>query len=245
MSTPVGHATAVDGSTVDGWTVVVPVKDLERAKSRLSRVLSPADRRSLVLAMATDVLVACAATPGVARVLVASSDPRVGELARRLRIEVLPDPSPANLRPGEDPLNTALVHAIGDVAGPVAVVAADLPELSPSRLGRVLAAAARHPHSIVPDHRGAGTTMAFWTGPVAARVPRFGVGSAARHRAEGGAVAVGGADPSGATGRDVDTPGDLAALDGRAVGPATAAALGTPSPAHPARDPGASATMVP
>ena len=259
MSTPGGQRTEVDGGTVDtravdgwtvdtravdGWTIVVPVKGLDRAKSRLAPALPPADRRALVLAMAADVLAACAATPGVSRVRVVSSDPDVGELARRLGLQFRTEPATAPGRGGEDPLNRALAHAIGDVAGPVGVVTADLPELGPRDLARVLAAAAEHPHSVVPDHQGAGTTMAFWTGPGSPRVPRFGVDSAARHRSLGGAVVLADADPSGTAGRDVDTPDDLAALEGRAVGPATAAALRAPGAPHVARTPGVSATMV-
>ena len=72
MSTA-GHG----GSTADGWTIVVPVKALERAKSRLVPALTADGRRALVVAMAVDVLAACRETPGVARVRVVSADPRV------------------------------------------------------------------------------------------------------------------------------------------------------------------------
>ena len=51
MSTAEGSATGTDG-----WTIVVPVKALDRAKSRLDPALPSAGRKALVLAMATDVL---------------------------------------------------------------------------------------------------------------------------------------------------------------------------------------------
>lgn len=235
------------GAADDGWTIVVPVKALDRAKSRLSRALPASDRRALALAMATDVLQATIRTPGVARVRVVTSDPDVAALARRQDLDVVPEPAPTTevAPPGVDTLNAALTSALAGVTGPVGVVTADLPELRPEHLERILSAAARHPHSVVTDHRGAGTTMAFWTGSAGARIPRFGIDSAARHRAEGGAVPLHGADPSGASGRDVDTPEDVAALAGLAVGEATAAVLQTPSLAQSAHSTGVSATMVP
>lgn len=238
--------TAADLETPGGgWTLVVPVKALGRAKSRLSRALPPAGRRELVLAMATDVLRACAATPGVSRVRVVTSDPAVEALARQLDLEVVAEPGAAAGQPDADPLNTALASAIRDLTGPVGVVTADLPELRPDLLAGILAAAARHPHSVVPDRQGAGTTMAFWTGPARFRTPRFGADSAARHLREGGAVSLRHADPTGAAGRDVDTPEDLVGLSGRSVGGATATTLRAGSGAHDARVTAVSATMIP
>ncbi|MBB1050764.1 2-phospho-L-lactate guanylyltransferase, partial [Dietzia sp. CW19] len=72
MSTVSGH-----GATDGGWTIVVPVKALDRAKSRLARALPASDRRALALAMAADVFRTCVATPGVSRVRVVTSDPDV------------------------------------------------------------------------------------------------------------------------------------------------------------------------
>lgn len=240
MSTMVGRGTA-DG----GWTIIVPVKALDRAKSRLARTLSAPGRRALVLAMATDVFRACAGSPAVSRVRVVTSDPDVGALAQGFGLEVVPEPPVSADSPDADPLNVALAAAIAGVPGPVGVVTADLPELDSDTLERVLSAAARHSHSMVPDHRGVGTTMVFWTGPATTRVPRFGGDSAARHVSEGGAVPLLGADTSGAAGRDVDTPEDLAGLSGRTVGGATATTLRARADAPGAHAAGVSATMVP
>ncbi len=245
MSTRAGR-----GAADDGWTIIVPVKALDRAKSRLARALSAPGRRALVLAMATDVLRACVGSPAVSRVRVVTSDAEVTALAHRLGLEVVPEPEPGADEPGTDPLNTdplntALLAALDGVSGPVGVVAADLPELDSDTLERILAAAARHPHSMVPDHRGLGTTMAFWTGPARARIPRFGADSAARHVSEGGAVPLRNADTSGVAERDVDTPEDLAELSGRSVGGATATTLRARTDAPAAHSPGVSVTMVP
>lgn len=234
--------TAPGGHPDPGWTIVVPVKSLAHAKSRLTGTLAPHARRALVLAMASDVLDACVATEGVARVRVVTGDGEVAALARGRGLEVVPEP---DARPDADPLNPALAAALAGTPGPVAVVTADLPELRPEHLHRILSAAARHPHSVLPDHRGAGTTMAFWTGSGSERVPRFGTDSASRHLLEGGAVPLTGADPTGAAARDVDTPEDLARLTARAVGGATASAIGALGDVLPPHAGGVSATMVP
>lgn len=239
MNTP-GHG----ATTVDGWTIVVPVKELDRAKSRLVPALTADGRRALVTAMAADVLRTCADTPGVTRIRVVSADPRVEELARRAGAEFVVEgtvPGPGHT----DPLNAALDLALRGIGAPVGVITADLPELLPHHLRRILDEAGRHRHSTVPDHRGAGTTMAFWTGPPGARVCRFGPDSAARFRVEGGAVPLAVDDDLAPAARDVDLPDDLLALPGRRIGPATAAALRDPVIRLPAHASGPSATMVP
>lgn len=249
MSTPGGHQ-----HEGDGWTIVVPVKALDRAKSRLSTALSSGARRELVLAMATDVLRACLSAPGVRRVRVVSPDPDVEALAGQLGVEFVRDPGgtapapqgaphgAALSDPLSDPLNAALTAALVDIAGPAAVVTADLPELLPQQLAAILTRAVAHPHSVVTDHRGIGTTMAFWTGPATSRVSRFGPGSAGRFRTDGRAVAL--AAPGQAS-RDVDTPGDLSTLATREAGLATTRVLRGESLTLPTRPDGVSATMVP
>ena len=69
--------------TGDGWTIVVPVKSLDRAKSRLGSTLSPDSRRGLVVAMTTDVVTACLHSQQVGRVRIVSSDPQIAALADR------------------------------------------------------------------------------------------------------------------------------------------------------------------
>lgn len=244
------------GYEAGGWTIVVPVKSLDRAKSRLGPSLSPDSRRTLAMAMAADVVSTCVATPGVSAVRVVSSDPEVAALATRLGAEFVVEGHGVRRVAGDgdgegdgrsDPLNAALAVALDGVPGPVGVVTADLPELDSGLLGRVLRSAARHPHSIVADHQGEGTTMAFWAAThTGDRVCRFGVDSARRFRDEGGAVAIPVTGPSwDAASRDVDVPGDLSRLRGRRVGAATSIALHHDDSALPSRpDRRESATMV-
>lgn len=237
-------------SAGDAWTIIVPVKALDRAKSRLSGAVSADARHALVLAMASDVVRACRDCPRVSTVRLAGSDAQARTVAAALGAEFIADPGPGGspdapaTRETEDPLNAALAHAMSSVPGPIGVITADLPELDPRLLTHILDSAAVHAHSIVVDHRGRGTTMAFWTGATD-RVCRFGVDSAERFRRLGGAVVLTAGDgPWGAAARDVDTPDDLVDLAGRRIGEATRRALrGVPVPL---RGPGApeSVTMV-
>jgi len=200
--------------------LIVPVKPLTRAKSRLRGAST--DHQALVLAMLLDTLAAAEATPAVNRITVVSSDPVVtAELTGRA-VELAEDP-------GE--LNAALRHGARPVArhGTVAALQADLPALRPADLATALAEAGGG-RAFCADLAGTGTTLL-----VAARgedlAPRFGVGSAAAHRA-GGAVAITAAVPTLRC--DVDTPSDLDTAVALGVGRHTAAVLARATVDRPA-----------
>ena len=72
------------------WTVLLPVKVLARAKSRLA-VLAGDRRRELALALASDTVAAVLACPEVARVVVVTSDQVAGPLLAALGAIVVPD----------------------------------------------------------------------------------------------------------------------------------------------------------
>jgi 2-phospho-L-lactate/phosphoenolpyruvate guanylyltransferase len=72
------------------WTVLLPVKVLARAKSRLA-VLAGDRRGELALALASDTVAAVLACPEVARVIVVTSDPEAGPLLAALGAIIVPD----------------------------------------------------------------------------------------------------------------------------------------------------------
>jgi len=72
------------------WTVLLPVKVLARAKSRLA-VLAGDRRQELALALASDTVAAVLACPDVARVVVVTSDQVAGPLLAALGAIVVPD----------------------------------------------------------------------------------------------------------------------------------------------------------
>ena len=207
MRTPSTDSSGVE-APARGWHLVMPVKLLGAAKSRLSG-LGPA-RAELALALALDTVAAATRTRGVRGVLVVTDDERVAAALAHHGARSIPDIPAAGL-------NAALRHGVAQLRGdgPVAALTADLPALRPAELEAALAECAKHRLAFVPDAEGSGTTM------LAARSaadfqPHFGPGSAAAHRAVG-AVAVAGHLMS--LRQDVDT---LAGLDtARALGVGT------------------------
>ena len=205
--------------TTTAWGVVVPVKLLAIAKSRLASYGDPA-REQLALAFAADVVTACLACPGVARVLVVTDDPRAGQALTALGAVVAPDDPDAGLNPALAHGAELLRAALG-VCG-VVTVSSDLPTLRPTDLAAALAVVPPLGRAFVPDADARGTTL-LAAGPGAGLLPAYGAGSRQRHLSSG---AVELAAPA-ALRRDVDTPGDLAEAVLLGVGRRTAAVVAT------------------
>jgi len=202
------------------WSLVIPVKVLALAKSRLTGLAGPR-RAALALAMAADTVAAAAACPAVDLVIVVTDDDRAAAELSGLGALVLPD------EPG-DGLNPALAFGAvySDERWPDrgrAGLAADLPALDTAELGRALAQAAEVSQAFVADAAGTGTTM-YTAGPGAVFRPRFGPGSCAAHLAAG-AVELALPGLNGLR-RDVDTVDDLRDAARIGLGPRTAAAAG-------------------
>jgi len=205
--------------TQPAWSLVIPVKVLARAKSRLTG-LPAADREKLVLAMAADTVAAASAAAAVGGVFVVTDDPAVRAEAAGLAAVVLPDAPAAGL-------NEALSYGAHTAsarwpARGVAALAADLPALRPAELTAALTAAGAVGRAFVPDAEGTGTTL-YAAPPRASFEPLFGIGSRARHLAAGLAEL----DLPGLHGlrRDVDTAAELRLAADLGVGPRTSAML--------------------
>jgi 2-phospho-L-lactate/phosphoenolpyruvate guanylyltransferase len=198
------------------WSLVIPVKELARAKSRLTGLAGPR-RAELALAMAADTVAAAAACPAIAEVIVVTDDAAAGAELGGLGACVVPDEPGAGLNPA---LVFGAAYAAARWPGRGrAGLAADLPALDPAEIGRALAAASEWAEAFVPDAAGSGTTL-YTAGPAAEFCPRFGPGSRDRHRA-GGAAELNLADVPGLR-RDVDTPADLRSAAVLGLGPRTA-----------------------
>jgi 2-phospho-L-lactate guanylyltransferase len=198
------------------WSLVIPVKVLARAKSRLAALAGPS-RSALALAMAADTVSAVAACPAVCAMIVVTDDREAADALGALGAVVVAD------EPGSG-LNAALAHgaAVAAARWPASgtgALGADLPALRPAELGSGLQAAAAWPEAFVPDAAGTGTTL-YTARPGVTFSPRFGTGSAGRHRAAGAAELLL-ADAPGLR-RDVDTPDDLRDAAALGLGPRTA-----------------------
>ncbi|MFI6934570.1 2-phospho-L-lactate guanylyltransferase [Streptomyces sp. NPDC050287] len=200
------------------WMLVIPVKPLARAKSRLSDTAADALRPGLALAFAQDTVAAALACPAVKDVAVVTHDPWAGRELGALGAHIVSDEPYGGL-------NTALAHAAAAVRATrpesaVAALNADLPALRPLELARVLDAAAEFPRAFLPDAAAIGTTLLAAREGAELR-PAFGPDSRARHRASGAVELT--LDTVDSVRQDVDTGADLRAALALGVGPRTAA----------------------
>lgn len=214
--------TSKDGTV--SWTVIVPVKRLTVAKSRLRGALADVDHAELVLAMALDTICAALASPVVGRMVVVTSDADATKAALDVGAEVVDDVPDAGLNPA---LAYAATQARSKAAAAtlpaIAALAADLPCLRTEELTDALRSAPMAGRAYVTDAARTGTVL-LTAAPGAQLEPCFGARSAAAHAASG-AVELSGAWPT--LRRDVDTAEDLVAAAALGLGPRTAATLGT------------------
>lgn len=201
--------------------LIIAVKRLAVAKTRLAPAFPAQIRENVVLAMLTDTITAASAVQALGRITVVTPDDAAAAAAAELGADVLADPTPAN---HPDPLNNAIAAAERTLVGSVPNIVAlqgDLPALQTDELAEAIAAARAHQRSFVTDRHGMGTAVLFAFGT--ALDPRFGRDSSAQHQ-HSGAVELTGAWPGLRC--DIDTPDDLAVARRLGVGAATTRALG-------------------
>ncbi len=207
----------MDSCTV--WDLVVPLKPLRLAKSRLAAAAGDGERPGLALAFAQDTVAAALACRAVRAVTVVTDDPLAAAGLSRLGAYVVPDAPAAGL-------NAAVAHGALRVRrvrpdAPVAALNADLPALRPGELAAVLEDAARGCRAFLADAAGVGTTL-LAAPPGRPLAPAFGGRSRLRHRATGAReIRLAGV---ASVRQDVDTPADLRAALALGVGPRTAVA---------------------
>lgn len=204
------------------WDLVIPLKPLRLAKSRLAGTAGgDGVRPGLALAFAQDTVAAALACDAVRGVTVVTDDPLAAAELSALGARIVPDTPAAGL-------NAALAHGAAVVRrirprAPVAALNADLPALRPAELSLVLRAAAggAAARAYLADASGTGTTL-LAAAPGIALAPAFGGPSSARHRASGAReISLRGVD---SVRRDVDTAEDLRVALALGVGPRTATA---------------------
>lgn len=216
------------------WTVVVPVKHLDTAKSRLRGALDHVPHDRLALALAQDTVTAALACPEVGEVLVVTGDTVAGATLAALGARTVPDP------PGSGLNQAFLAGAARAGHARIAALTADLPALRPADLSAALTAATAPPNGsagangsagpaarggvrrFVADAPGTGTVL-LTTAAGTPLDPRFGPESASAH-ANSGALALTGRWPT--LRRDVDTAADLLAAARLGLGRHTGILLG-------------------
>jgi 2-phospho-L-lactate guanylyltransferase len=205
---------------------IVPVRGLERAKTRLGEALDPEERRALVEGLLRRTIRAAVNSPGIRAVAVVSPDPEA--------LAVAADAGAVTLAQGAGGLNEGLADGrtwarkLGATA--LLVVPADLPAIGPDELRLVLAAAqnslaasraaggaATSLVALVPD-RGGDVTNLLLLAPPGAIPFQFGPGSRAAHAGAARRMGAVYLEIGGALDLDLDTPDDLLAAEGVGLG---------------------------
>jgi 2-phospho-L-lactate guanylyltransferase len=189
--------------------ILVPVKNLDHSKQRLSPALSPPQRRLFAEAMLQDVLDALAQCSQSSQVGIVTGDPQAKLLARDRGFAVIED----RVNPGETgAIEMATEFCRQRGAEYTLVVPGDIPLIQAGEIEAIFAAAPAQGALLVPSASGRGTNAALRR-PAGLFPLRFGNDSFLPHlaaaRATGKPVEV---LPLPGIGLDVDEPGDLAHL---------------------------------
>jgi 2-phospho-L-lactate guanylyltransferase len=210
------------------WAVI-PIKEVQDAKQRLSGRLSAADRRRLAQAMISDVLETVVQVEELAGVVVVTVDPEVTALAFRLGITVFCE----GARDGHTGSVMAAAQRLAAEGKAMLTMPADIPLVAADDIRAVIAARkADRSFTIVPARDLQGSN-AILISPADAVPVRFGDNSYFPHL---DAAEAAGIEPSvvrrAGIELDVDTPDDFAALkdallaNTQATGKRTAAVVG-------------------
>jgi 2-phospho-L-lactate/phosphoenolpyruvate guanylyltransferase len=192
---------------VTGIWAVVPVKEFEGAKQRLSSALSPEERRTLAITMLEDVLDAVSAVPELAGVLVVTLDPAATSLAIRYGARVVTE----GARDGHTGAVAAAARLLVREGGAgMMTMPGDIPRLSSEEIAATLAAHGAAPaFTIVPAHDDLGSNTIVCSPPDAVPL-RFGEDSFYPHL---DAARARGIEPlvvrHSGIGMDIDNPVDL------------------------------------
>jgi 2-phospho-L-lactate guanylyltransferase len=191
--------------------ILIPCKPLAEGKSRLSPILSGAERAALCKRFLLDTLALACAVTGSGDIRVVSSDRKALQLAAEFGVRGEDDP--------DGDLNTALARAVECTVRPgspeerrdVLVLPIDLVLATPVQLTRVLAFAGDL--VLTPDRAGHGTNLLRVAGRIAPNFRfQYGENSISKHLAEARRLDLRPQvlrDPE--LGLDVDTPTDYTA----------------------------------
>jgi 2-phospho-L-lactate guanylyltransferase len=195
----------------DVWAVV-PVKELARAKQRLSSCLSAEERRALATIMLEDVLRAVSAVRELAGMLVVTIDPVAASLAARYGARIVTEAA----REGHTGAVAAAQRLLArEGRAGMMTLPGDIPRLSSAEIAATLAAHRATPaFTIVPAHDDLGSNTIICSPPDAVPL-RFGEDSFYPHLA---AARGRGIEPlvvrQPGIGMDIDNPVDLVAFLG-------------------------------
>jgi|AutmiccommuBRH23_1029490.scaffolds.fasta_scaffold00733_38 2-phospho-L-lactate guanylyltransferase len=142
------------------WAVI-PIKALEKAKTRLATILPLEDRRKLVLQLFEHTLQELADWQILEGILVVSSDPFFSRFAAPYGFEFLQEKQPNGLNGS---VQLAAEHLESKGVEAMLVIHGDIPQVSQQELNRLVEASPAQGVLIVPDRHHSGTNV-LWVAP--------------------------------------------------------------------------------
>jgi 2-phospho-L-lactate guanylyltransferase len=191
--------------------VVIPIRGLEQAKSRLGQALDAEERRDLVTRLLERTIAAARAAGRVDSVVVVSPDPATLELAIRAGARGLPQHGRGLNCAVEEARDLAIAEGIRSML----VLPGDLPFVDGPALDALIAATDSDDEplvALVPDRHGRGTNALFLRPPDVID-SAFGGDSRDAHTLRARAAGARYLEQDGTLGIDVDTPEDLLLVD--------------------------------
>ncbi|MBT5702621.1 MAG: 2-phospho-L-lactate guanylyltransferase [Gammaproteobacteria bacterium] len=193
-------------------SAVIPIKQLQDAKQRLSGLLNSEERKRLFQAMVEDVLTAVEACTHIDSIVVVTNDQAVAELARGFGAEIRPEPEPSGLIEAVTETGKQLA---AEGVGCMIFLPGDVPLVTPEELEVVLEGFGLSDNSefmIVPASDLGGSNCVACSPPDCMSFG-FGIDSFRKHLA---LARDRGIDPQvtklPGIGLDIDTPSDISEL---------------------------------
>jgi 2-phospho-L-lactate guanylyltransferase len=158
--------------------VIIPVKPLNRAKSRLATVLTPEQRHQLAESMLRHILEVVSQVPQVIGTLVISRDSKALSIARDYQAKTVQET-------GAPELNAALTRATQVVASwgvdSILVLPADLPLVAPEDISGIIQTGRGFPAVVLATDQHQDGTNALFMRPPGVIPYAYGPGSYERH----------------------------------------------------------------
>jgi len=157
---------------------VVPVKDLSKAKERLSSILSQTERTALAYAMLEDVLRALKGSRLLDRLFVVTSDENAIELAKIMGVEIIKETKQEGESTSVD-YASKICKTMG--AQSVLVIPGDTPLVTPGDVDLILEKEKSYPSVVLVHARDDMGTNAIFRKPPDVIPSRFGYDSFKKH----------------------------------------------------------------
>lgn len=142
--------------------ILIPIKNFENSKQRLSALLNPEQRRLLAQTMLQDMLQALSKLPAGSLVALVTGDPEAQSLGQSYGFEIIEE---SNNHSETDAISLATEHCIARGIQSTLVIPGDVPLITADEVSTILASAPKQGTVLVPAADGRGTNAILRSPP--------------------------------------------------------------------------------